>query len=29
MDQDPYFESIKRQWQEGLRRVLGELPDPN
>ncbi len=29
MGQDPYFESIGRQWQEGLRRVLGELPDPH
>lgn len=28
MDQDPYFDLIRQQWQEGLRRVLGELPDP-
>jgi putative proteasome-type protease len=29
MDQDPYFDLIRHQWQEGLRRVLGELPDPS
>jgi len=28
MDQDPYFDLIKQQWQEGLRRLLGDLPDP-
>jgi putative proteasome-type protease len=27
-DQDPYFDLIRKQWQDGLRRVLGELPDP-
>ena len=26
-DQDPYFNSIRQQWEAGLRRVLGELPD--
>jgi putative proteasome-type protease len=29
MDQDPYFDLIRKQWQEGLRRLLGELPDPH
>jgi putative proteasome-type protease len=29
MEHDPYFDLIKRQWQEGLRRLLGELPDPH
>lgn len=29
MDQDPYFDTIRRQWEAGLRRVLGELPDPH
>jgi len=28
-DKDPYFDLIRQQWQEGLRRVLGELPDPS
>jgi len=29
MDQDHYFDIIRQQWQEGLRRLLGELPDPH
>ena len=28
-DDDPYFQTIRRQWQEGLRRLLVELPDPS
>ena len=26
-DQDPYFHSLRQQWEAGLRRVLWELPD--
>ncbi len=29
MDQDPYFDTVRRQWEAGLRRVLGELPEPH
>jgi putative proteasome-type protease len=28
LEQDPYFELIKRQWQDGLRRTLTDLPTP-
>ena len=27
-EQDAYFDAIRRQWQEGLKKVLMELPDP-
>ncbi len=27
-EQDAYFDAIRRQWQEGLKKVLAELPDP-
>jgi putative proteasome-type protease len=28
-DTDPYFQMIHTQWGEGLRRVFGQLPDPD
>ena len=28
-DTDPYFQMIHNQWGEGLRRVFGQLPDPD
>jgi putative proteasome-type protease len=28
-DSDPYFQMLHTQWGEGLRRVFGQLPDPN
>jgi putative proteasome-type protease len=27
-DTDPYFQMIHTQWGEGLRRIFGQLPDP-
>lgn len=29
MEHDQYFDAIRLQWQDGLRRVLSELPDPH
>jgi putative proteasome-type protease len=28
-EDDPYFQMVHTQWGEGLRRVFGELPDPD
>jgi putative proteasome-type protease len=28
-DSDPYFQMLHTQWGEGLRRVFGQLPDPD
>lgn len=28
-DTDPYFQMIHTQWGEGLRRIFGQLPDPD
>jgi putative proteasome-type protease len=28
-DSDPYFQMIHTQWGEGLRRVFGQLPNPD
>jgi len=28
-ESDPYFQMIHNQWGEGLRRVFGQLPDPD
>jgi putative proteasome-type protease len=28
-ESDPYFSMIHRQWGEGLRKVFGELPNPD
>jgi putative proteasome-type protease len=28
-ESDPYFQMVHNQWGEGLRRVFGELPDPD
>ena len=28
-DSDPYFHMLHTQWGEGLRRVFGQLPDPD
>jgi putative proteasome-type protease len=28
-DGDPYFSMLRQRWGGGLRRVFGELPDPD
>jgi putative proteasome-type protease len=28
-ESDPYFQMVHSQWGEGLRRVFGQLPDPD
>jgi putative proteasome-type protease len=28
-DNDPYFNTVRRGWSEGLKRVFAELPDPD
>ena len=28
-ESDPYFQMVHNQWGEGLRRVFGQLPDPD
>ena len=27
-DNDPYFNTLRKGWSEGLKRVFAELPDP-